>query len=86
MLELRPNCECCDADLPPASAEAVICSSECTFCRTCAQDKLNWTCPNCGRNLVERPIRPAMPLAKYPTSTKRVLKSGGYEQGEGAAA
>ena len=85
MLGLRPNCECCDADLPPASAEAVICSFESTFCRTGAEDKLNWTCPTCDGNLVERPIRPAMMLAKYPASTKRVLKSGGYEQGEGAA-
>ena len=40
MLGLRPNCECYDTDLPPASAEAVICSFEYTFCRTCAEDKL----------------------------------------------
>ena len=33
MLELRPNCECCDRDLPPESAEALICTFECTFCR-----------------------------------------------------
>ena len=85
MLGLRPNCECCDTDLPPASAEAVICSFEYTFCRTCAEDKLNWTCPTCDENLVECPIRPAMPLAEYPVSTKRVLKSGGCGQGEGAA-
>ncbi len=26
MLELRPNCECCDRDLPPDSAEALICT------------------------------------------------------------
>ncbi|WP_131728062.1 DUF1272 domain-containing protein, partial [Achromobacter xylosoxidans] len=32
MLELRPSCEHCDADLPPASTEARICSFECTFC------------------------------------------------------
>ena len=30
MLELRPNCECCDRDLPPDSREALICSFECT--------------------------------------------------------
>ncbi len=44
MLELRPNCEWCDADLPPESAEARICSFECTFCcsavRTAAA---NWS-------------------------------------------
>jgi Protein of unknown function (DUF1272) len=31
-LELRPNCEYCDKDLPPASTEARICTYECTFC------------------------------------------------------
>ena len=34
MLELRPNCECCDKDLPPDSREAFICSFECTFAGT----------------------------------------------------
>lgn len=28
MLELRPNCELCDKDLPPDSVEARICSYE----------------------------------------------------------
>lgn len=37
MLELRPNCECCDADLPGDSCEAFICSFECTFCRNCTE-------------------------------------------------
>lgn len=32
MLQLRPNCELCDADLPPAATDARICSYECTFC------------------------------------------------------
>jgi hypothetical protein len=40
MLELRPGCECCDRDLPPDSTEALICTFECTFCTTCAHDKL----------------------------------------------
>jgi len=31
MLELRPNCECCDRDLLPDSREARICTYECTF-------------------------------------------------------
>jgi hypothetical protein len=26
MLDLRPNCECCDRDLPPDAADAMICS------------------------------------------------------------
>jgi len=77
MLALRPNCECCDKDLPPEAADAVICSFECTFCRTCADDVLHGICPNCGGGFVPRPIRPAGMLAKYPPSTERVLKAGG---------
>ena len=75
MLELRPNCECCDADLPPDSADARICTFECTFCRTCADEVLHGRCPNCGGNLVPRPIRPAAHLEKYPASAKRVHSS-----------
>nr|WP_231613095.1 MULTISPECIES: DUF1272 domain-containing protein [unclassified Pseudoalteromonas] len=37
MLELRPNCECCNKDLPPNSIEADICSFECTFCTNCVE-------------------------------------------------
>jgi hypothetical protein len=77
MLELRPNCECCDKDLPPESAEARICTFECTFCADCAAQTLKGTCPNCGGNLVARPIRPPRMLEKYPASAKRVLKPGG---------
>ena len=77
MLALRPNCECCDKDLPPDSVEAMICSFECTFCRTCADGLLHGVCPNCGGGLVARPIRPASLLAKHPASTQRVLKARG---------
>ena len=77
MLDLRPNCECCDKDLPPEAMDAMICTFECTFCRACAQDLLAGICPNCGGNLVQRPIRPAAKLAKHPASTKRVLKPAG---------
>lgn len=77
MLELRPNCECCDRDLPPDSRLAMICTFECTFCRNCAEGVLSGTCPNCGGNLVPRPIRPAALLEKYPPSTKRVFKPEG---------
>ena len=77
MLELRPNCECCDRDLPPSSTEARICTFECTFCEACATNVLKGRCPNCGGNLVSRPIRPAGALAKFPASTKRVLKAEG---------
>jgi hypothetical protein len=74
MLELRPGCERCDRDLPPASPDARICSFECTFCRDCADTKLGGRCPNCGGELVRRPIRPAQKLAKFPASTRRVFK------------
>ncbi|MBX3002310.1 MAG: DUF1272 domain-containing protein [Anaerolineales bacterium] len=76
MLELRPNCECCDVDLPPA-AEAYICSFECTFCAACAADRLGFVCPNCGGDLVRRPVRPAHELAQHPASTQRVYKPAG---------
>ena len=59
MLELRPNCELCDRDLPPDSADARICSYECTFCATCVEDVLQNVCPNCGGGFQPRPIRPA---------------------------
>ena len=76
MLKLRPNCECCDKDLPPDSNEAMICSFECTFCGACAA-ALKQRCPNCGGELVSRPRRPAEKLAKFPASTERVHKPAG---------
>ena len=58
MLELRANCEHCGRALPPDSPDARICSFECTFCATCTDEILRGACPNCGGNLVERPMRP----------------------------
>ena len=77
MLELRPNCECCDKDLLPDSREAMICTFECTFCAACATEVLQGICPNCAGELVRRPVRPAAALARHPASTKRVLKAEG---------
>ncbi|MGG7516536.1 DUF1272 domain-containing protein [Allorhizobium undicola] len=77
MLALRPNCECCDRDLPPASRDAVICSFECTFCADCAEGKLKGLCPNCGGELVRRPVRPEAKLVNNPVSTLRVFKAQG---------
>lgn len=74
MLELRPNCECCDRDLPPDSLAAMICSFECTFCADCADTRLAGRCPNCGGELLRRPIRPADKRARYPASAQRVYK------------
>lgn len=76
MLELRPTCEHCNAPLPPEALDARICSFECTFCAACAEGLFAGICPNCGGNLVPRPIRPATNwsgdnyLAKYPASTR----------------
>lgn len=75
MLTLKPNCECCDKDLPPDSPEALMCSFECTFCVDCARRRLpGGRCPNCGGELVRRPVRPAVKLARFPASTERVVK------------
>ena len=75
MLQLRPNCECCDRDLPPHSSEARICSFECTFCSECATSVLEGVCPNCSGDLVPRPVRPVNMLAKYPASQNRVSRA-----------
>ena len=77
MLQLRPNCECCNRDLAPDSDKALICSFECTFCRSCADTILKGRCPNCGGELVARPRRPAAKLEKYPASTESIFKPDG---------
>ncbi|MFJ3263358.1 DUF1272 domain-containing protein [Pseudomonas sp. NPDC086581] len=79
MLELRPGCECCDRDLPGDSADARICSFECTFCTDCAEQVLHGHCPNCGGELVARPRRPLAKLTTSPASTQRILKSAGCQ-------
>ncbi|MCP5382492.1 MAG: DUF1272 domain-containing protein [Kordiimonadaceae bacterium] len=77
MLELRPNCEFCDKDLPPDAEDACICTYECTFCRDCVEKTLENVCPNCGGGFEKRPIRPKMArrpnvsLAHDPASTIR---------------
>lgn len=77
MLELRPDCECCGKDLPPNSTEAMICTFECTFCRTCVDTKLLNVCPNCGGGFEPRPVRPSREhregafLGSAPASTTR---------------
>ena len=75
MLELRPNCECCDRDLPPGSTDARICSFECTFCADCAEGRFGGACPNCGGDFTRRPVRPAALLGKYPPRADRVTKT-----------
>lgn len=72
MLELRPNCECCDRDLATDDPDVYICTIECTWCADCARG-LDHTCPNCSGNLTPRPVRPAAWLVTYPASTERVF-------------
>jgi uncharacterized protein len=55
-LEMRDACERCGTSLPLDSAEARICSYECTFCGGCAGTTKD-RCPNCGGELVPRPRR-----------------------------
>jgi uncharacterized protein len=81
MLELRPNCEMCDKDLPPEATDARICTYECTFCARCVDEVLQNVCPNCGGGFVPRPIRPAKDrrkgvsrLHQPPSSERRSLK------------
>lgn len=82
-LELRPNCEYCDRDLPPDSTAARICSFECTFCADCVETRLQNVCPNCGGGFAPRPVRPArewrpgLSCAKRPPASRRVRLSYG---------
>lgn len=73
MLEMRPDCEKCGKDLPANAHGAFICSMECTFCANCS-DRLDEICPNCGGDLLDRPLREGAILAKYPASTERKFK------------
>ncbi|WP_457325749.1 DUF1272 domain-containing protein [Roseateles sp. P5_E11] len=79
MLNLRPNCECCDRDLPAESRDAMICSFECTFCTDCATQRLGSRCPNCGGNFAPRPTRVGAALERHPASAERVSKPSGCD-------
>jgi len=77
MLQLRPNCECCNRDLSGDSDAAYICSFECTFCTRCAIETLDGTCPNCAGELVRRPRRTPEKLLQHPASVERIFKPEG---------
>ena len=74
MLDIRPTCENCNKPLPYNSQEAMICTFECTFCKTCVETILQHVCPNCGGGFEKRPIRPEALLKKHPVSTKVIHK------------
>jgi ribosomal-protein-alanine N-acetyltransferase len=57
MLELKETCELCAKLLTKDSSEAYICSYECTYCATCADEQLKLICPNCKGELQKRPSR-----------------------------
>jgi len=86
MLEIRPNCECCDKDLLPDSTQAMICTYECTFCRQCVDQILENVCPNCGGGFSPRPIRPKearrpkIGVEYQPASSKRVMTKYSLEE------
>ncbi len=88
MLELRPNCEWCDKDLPPDSADAMICTYECTYCRDCVETVLHNVCATCGGGFAPRPVRPkvnhrpgkTLGLENQPASTIRVYSKWTKEQ------
>ena len=79
LLEIRPNCELCDCDLPADSSKAMICTYECTYCSDCVTGPLENVCPTCGGGLTQRPIRPkqnwrdgkSLGLEFHPASDKR---------------
>ena len=70
MLDMRPECERCGTALPPGSAEARICSFECTFCAPCADGPLAGVCPNCGGDFAARPTRAPDLAERYPPKAK----------------
>jgi len=74
MLENRPTCENCNKPLPTDSEEAMICTFECTFCKTCVEEVLHNVCPNCTGGFEKRPVRPKKYWTKYPPSEKIVYK------------
>ncbi|MEI7984247.1 MAG: DUF1272 domain-containing protein [Armatimonadota bacterium] len=86
MLELRPTCEHCNTPLRPNSTEAMICTFECTFCKSCVENIIHNVCPNCGGGFTPRPIRPytawvpKVSLSQYPATTKVTHKLVNQEE------
>jgi uncharacterized protein len=55
-LEMRNKCERCSSSIEDSNI-AYICVHECTFCSPCTEE-MNYVCPNCGGELVRRPMKP----------------------------
>ncbi len=73
-MEIRTSCEHCDKALPNGAADAMICTFDCTFCKTCVDTILENVCPNCGGGLVHRPTRPSYHMEKHPVRADKVFK------------
>lgn len=80
MLEIRPNCEHCNKELPNTATDAMICSYECTYCKACALEIFENVCPSCSGNFVPRPIRPQKEIECNPASIKRIFKPKDLEK------
>lgn len=58
-LLMKVACDKCATELE-FEGTAYICSFECTFCAECTTGTLAYVCPNCGGELVKRPMRKAV--------------------------
>ena len=54
-LEMKTSCDKCAGPLTTRGV-AYICSYECTYCASCAE-QMNFVCPNCEGELVRRARR-----------------------------
>ena len=77
MLQLRPNCECCNTDLAGDATTPTSARSSARSARGAPPKSCRAGVPNCGGELVRRPPRAADKLLKYPASTERVYKPEG---------
>lgn len=79
-MEIRTSCENCDKPLPNASSEAMICTYDCTFCKTCVETLLHNVCPNCGGGFTSRPTRPKEGLERNPPRADKLHKPVDWEK------
>lgn len=78
MLQMRPNGDCCEADLAPGEEGAVIGSFERASCTDSAEAECGGACPTCGGALMGRPTRAPPLLARVPAAAERKRRHGGY--------
>ena len=56
-LKMKSIFQNCQKKLTLDISDVMICYYECTYCRTCAIEVLNNSCPNCGGCFEKRPAR-----------------------------